>query len=235
MRVFVTPSQLVAGEITITGDEHHYVGIARRSRPGDSLDVVDGQGRRASATILQIRADATVLLAGPIEVERSKPPFVRALVPLIKGDRMDFGLEKLVEVGVDEVVVWPAERSVVKLAAAKRAAREAHYAHVIQAAARQSRRAITPTVSIADSLDSALHALPPGIRVMLDPEADRATLPGDAADLTIISGPEGGLTSAETEALAAAAFLPLGLGPRVLRAETAPVVAVSLVRAFTAS
>lgn len=235
MRIFVTPSQLVAGEVAISGDEHHYIGIARRCRPGDVLELLDGEGRRAAATILHIRADATVVMAGPIEVQRPALPHVRALVPLIKGDRMDYCLEKLVEVGVDEVVVWPAERSVVKLAREKRAARQTHYAHVMQAAARQSRRAITPAVSIADSLDAALSALPHGVRIALDPEAARGDLPSDAADLTIVSGPEGGLAAAEKDALTAAAFSRMGLGPRVLRAETAPVVAVAILRATTGS
>lgn len=235
MRVFVAPSQLVTGEVTISGDEHHYIGIARRCRPGDVLELLDGEGRRATATIVHIRADATVVIAGPIELQRPALPHVRALVPLIKGDRMDFCLEKLVEVGVDEVVVWPAERSVVKLAAAKRAARQTHYAHVMQAAARQSRRAITPAISIADSLDAALSALPHGIRIALDPEADRSQLSSNAADFTIVSGPEGGLAPTEADALIAASFSRMGLGPRVLRAETAPVVAVAVLRAATGS
>lgn len=235
MRAFVAPSQLVPGEIEITGDEHHYIGIARRSRPGDALELVDGEGRRADATIVKIRADATVIAVGAIEIERAIPPHVRVLVPLIKGERMDLCLEKLVEVGVDEIVVWPAERSVVKLDSAKRAARRAHYALVIQAATRQSRRSIAPTVCMAESLESAIHALPSGIRIVLDPAAERGAAPCDAVDVTIASGPEGGLAPAEDDALAAAQFSRLGLGPRVLRAETAPVVAVAVLRAATAS
>lgn len=235
MRVFVAPSRLVAGEIEVTGDEHRYLGFARRSRPGDALEVLDGEGRRASATIVRIGADATVVLVEAIEVERAPTPHVRVLAPLIKGDRMDLCLEKLVEVGADEIVVWPAERSVVKLDPGKRAARRAHYALVIQAATRQSRRAIAPTLAMAESLAAAVHALPSGIRIALDPHSERGTSPNDAADVTIASGPEGGFSPAEEDALTAAGFLRLGLGPRVLRAETAPVVAVALLRAATGS
>lgn len=235
MRVFVAPSQLVAGEIEITGDEHRYIGIVRRSRPGDELELFDGDGRRAAATIVRVLANATVVQVGAIESEPARPPHVRVLVPLIKGDRMDFCLEKLVEVGADEIVAWPGERSVVKLDPTKRAARCAHYASVVQAATRQSRRAIAPTVAIAESLRTAVQILPPGIRIALDPEVERTALPCDAADLTVASGPEGGLSPEEVHVLAAAGFLRLGLGPRVLRAETAPVVAVALVRNATAS
>lgn len=235
LRVFVAPAQLVPGEIEITGDEHRYLGFARRSRPGDALDVLDGEGRRAPATIVRIGANATVVLVGTIEFERATPPHVRVLVPLIKGDRMDLCLEKLVEVGADEIVVWPAERSVVKLDPRKRATRLAHLALVSQAAARQSRRTIAPIVSMADSLASAIGALPSGIRVVLDPNAERGSLPREAPDVTIASGPEGGISPAEDETLASASFVRQGLGPRVLRAETAPVVAVALLRAATTS
>ena len=87
-----------------------------------------------------------------------------------------------------------------------------------------------PAIRAADSLAAALASLPAGARLVLDPAADRGTLP-TADDITIISGPEGGLAPDELDALAAAGFASLGLGPRVLRAETAPLVAVALIRA----
>ena len=140
---------------------------------------------------------------------------------------MDTCLEKLVEVGVDEVIVWPAERSVVRLDASKRDARLAHYAAVIEAAAKQSGRATLPSVSFAE-LRHAIRALPEGARFVLDQGGERAAVAGD--DLTIISGPEGGFTWLESEQLATAGFRGLTLGPNTLRAETAPVVAVAVIR-----
>jgi 16S rRNA (uracil1498-N3)-methyltransferase len=234
MRIFVEPALLVPGDIAITGDEHHYLGFARRSRVGDPLELVDGEGRRAAAVIVKIGERETIVRAGAVETIADLPPRVRVLVPLIKGDRMDLCLEKLVEVGADELIVWPAERSVVKLDAARRESRQAHYAAAIQAAARQCGRATMPTVTIAESLRAAIAGLPGGVRLVLDPAADRAEVP-NTDDVTIASGPEGGLAPAELDALAAAGFVSLGLGPRVLRAETAPVVAVALVRAATAT
>lgn len=233
MRIFVAPAQLVAGELTVTGDEHHYLGRVRRARVGDAVDLVDGEGRRARARIAEITDAATRLEVEPPETIRPAPPHVRALVPLIKGDRMDTCLEKLVEVGVDAIVVWPAARSVVRLEPDRRDARIAKYQAAVQAAARQSGRAQVPAVSWADSLAAAIAALPAGARIVLDPTSDAPLAVGDDADVTIVSGPEGGLAPAELDALAA--FTPAGLGPRVLRAETAPVVAVALVRALTRS
>jgi 16S rRNA (uracil1498-N3)-methyltransferase len=160
---------------------------------------------------------------------------VRALVPLIKGDRMDACIEKLVEVGVDAIVVWPAARSVARLDDARRDSRLARYRAIARAAARQSGRAQVPDVTAAANLAAALADLPAGRRLVLDPSSD-APLQLDAGagdDLTIASGPEGGLTAGERDQLAG--FAPLGLGPRVLRADTAPVIAVALIRAATRS
>jgi 16S rRNA (uracil1498-N3)-methyltransferase len=232
VRIFVSP--LAVGDVSVRGDEHHYLSRVRRARTGDTVELVDGAGKRAAAVIAQITDGETVLRVESIEDVVDGLPRVRVLVPLIKGDRMDTCIEKLVEVGVDEIVVWPAARAVVKLDGSRLASRVEHYQALAQAAARQSGRASIPAVSAASSLAGALANLPAGARIVLDPAADRAAWPsGD--DVTLISGPEGGFARDELDALAAASFVSLGLGPRVLRAETAPVIAVALVRAATQS
>jgi 16S rRNA (uracil1498-N3)-methyltransferase len=245
MRIFIDPAELRAGELVVRGDEHHYLARVRRARPGDRVELLDGAGRRAVATIARITDDETTLAAGPPEPVATRPPFVRALVPLIKGDRMDTCLEKLVEVGVNAIVVWPAARSVARLDEGRRDARGAKYQALARSAARQSGRADVPEVAIAEDLAAALAGLPspnpgapgsPGARLVLDPASEVALDLGGATDVTVISGPEGGLAPDELDRLTGGAgFTPIGLGPRVLRAETAPVVAVALIRAATRS
>lgn len=222
MRIFV--EMLAAGEIVVRADEHHYLSRVRRARAGDAVELVDGAGHRASAVIEKIGESETVLRAGPVEEIAELPPRIRVLVPLIKGDRMDTCLEKLVEVGCDELVVWPAARSVVKLDDARRDARVAHYQAIAQAAARQSGRARVPAVSFA-TFAQAIAGVAHG--VVLDPYADRAAFP-TAGALTLITGPEGGFAPEELDALAT--WTHIGLGPRILRADTAPIVAVAILR-----
>jgi 16S rRNA (uracil1498-N3)-methyltransferase len=251
MRIFV--AELRAGELAISGDEHHYLSHVRRARVGDDLELVDGKGHRAKARIQTITDAETIVIAAAVDTVVDEPPRVRVLVPLIKGDRMDLCLEKLVEVGANELVVWRAERSIVKLDAHKRDARLAHYQGVAEAAARQCGRATMPRVTLAATLREILRELPAGARFVLDPAAERGTIdsapsfggaasPGkaglaiaEAVDITLASGPEGGLAPIELDQLATAGFTSLGLGPRMLRAETAPVVAVALIRAATKS
>ena len=236
MRLFVDPAELASGELLVRGDEHHYLTRVRRAEASDAIELLDGDGQRAPATIVAIGPRETRLRVGPIERVPPAVPVVRVLVPLIKGDRMDDGIEKLVEVGASELVVWHARRSVVSLGRSDRlAARTEHYQAVAKAAARQSGCATVPKVELRSSLAEALHDLRGAARIMLDPLAERAPLPREARDVTFVSGPEGGFAPDESDALGAAGFVALGLGPRVLRAETAPVVAVALLRAATES
>ena len=234
MRIFVDPGSLITGEISITGEEHHYIGRVRRVLVGQTIELVDGAGKRATAKIVRMTETETVVDVAEVEAVLEAAPHVRVLVPLIKGDRMDGCLEKLTEVGASELIVWQAERSVVRLEAAKRDARVAHYAGVVEAAARQCGRARVPGVRFTHTLREILRALPDGDRFVLDPTAERGQ-PSGVADVTVISGPEGGFSWIELDQLNAAGFLSLGLGPRVLRADTAPMVAVALIRAATAS
>jgi 16S rRNA (uracil1498-N3)-methyltransferase len=232
MRIFV--AAIAQGELVVRGEEHHYVARVRRARTGDAIELVDGAGMRASAVITAITDEATTLAVAAPETIAAKPPFVRAVIPAIKGDRMDVALEKLVEVGADEIVIFPAQRAIVKLED-KREAKLVKYRAALQAAARQSGRAQIPAVRIADSLADALAGASAQQRIVLDPASDAPLVIGVTAEVTLVSGPEGGLAPGELEALARAGFGAVGLGPRILRAETAPVVAVALIRQLTGS
>lgn len=242
----ITGAPLAAGELTVGGEEHHYLSRVRRARVGDTVELVDGEGMRANASIVAIGTDSTQLRVDAPQAVPDALPVIRALIPVIKGDRMDVCIEKLVEVGVDEIIVWPAARAVVKLVGSRRDSRLEHYRGIAQAAARQSGRAAVPRVEMADSLAVAIGRLPAGSNVVLDPGADQGqTLlhyfvrtgerVSDPTSISIVSGPEGGLSGAELDLVTGAGFSPVGLGPRVLRAETAPVIAVALVRAASKS
>src|SRR4051812_29911722 len=149
IRVFVDPAVLTAGELVVRGDEHHYLAHVRRARPGEPVELVDGAGRRAAATIARMSAGETALIAGLPEPIAPAPPRVRALLPLIKGDRMDSCIERRVGGGADAMGVGRAARWAAGRGAARRDARPARYRAIAQAAARQSGRAQIPDVTVA--------------------------------------------------------------------------------------
>lgn len=207
-----------------------------RLRRGDPVVVVDREGRAFRARIEGGRGDWTLRVIGPEPSDRMVQDVlrVRLLMGLLKADRTEWAVQKTTELGVCEVRVVVCERSVPRPAGAIR--RLARMRRVAAEAARQCGRATIPDVSLHDGLVSALADLPRGGRRFVLDEAP-ATRPLTLAlagagrdDVVLAVGPEGSFSPWERELLTAAGFEPAGLGPRVLRAETAAVVAVTVVQ-----
>ncbi len=244
IRVAHDLAAVAAGEVTITGDEAHYLTRVRRVRVGEALQLFDGAGRTAAATIVRLTATSVVVAAQMPVTEPPVLPHITALIPLIKGDRFDYCVEKLIEVGVDAILVWQAERAVVKLDGDRARARVDKWRSAITAATRQAGRAHEATIDGVLPLHGpagALARLPANaLRLLLHPSGGTPLLQlrrSDHEDLrspiVVLTGPEGGLAPDEIEALTTQHFCPAELGPRILRAETAPVIAVALLRAWT--
>lgn len=234
IRVLVDAAALRAGgELDVTGDEHTYLTRARRVVRGDAVEVFDGHGAVAAATVVLVDGARARLAIGEVRREAQRGPTVAALLPLIKGDRMDACLEKLVEVGVDEIVLYEATRAVVRLEPAKVADRLRRWQAVLLAGARQAGRAAPPTITAPVPLGAALASLPAGgYRVVADPTASAPPRwpPAPVARVVVLTGPEGGLAPEELTAAQGAGFAAVSLGDLVLRADTAPVVAVAHLR-----
>lgn len=230
MRVLVPAAAIAAGRAVVTGDDHHYLFRVRRLAPGAAVVVFDGAGQEADAIVEEIRAGDAVLRVGAARREPPPAPHLTVIQALIKGERMDWCVQKLVEVGVDRVVVVATERCVVRLDAARAASRQVRLAAIAREAAKQARRAAVPPVDLL-GLDEAL-ALPAELRVVGHPGAAPlgARLDAPAASVALLVGPEGGLAPGELERALAAGFEAVSLGPYILRAETAGVAAVAAFR-----
>ena len=231
MRVLVDPAALASGRAVVTGDDHHYLFRVRRLAPGARLVAFDGEGGEADAEVASVAADHAVLALGA--PRREPPPTLHLTViqGLIKGERMDWCVQKLVEVGADRIVLVQTERAVVRLDGDRAASRQARLAAIAREAAKQSRRAAVPPVELV-ALDAAL-ARPAGLRLVCHPAAAaplRDHLATRERSVAILVGPEGGLAPGELERAATAGFEAVSLGRGVLRAETAGVAAVSAFR-----
>jgi len=237
-RLLVAPPRLVAGRLTIDGDDHAYLFRVRRLAVGDAIVVFDGAGREAPAVAVEVGAAHAVLdVAAPREVPRPAP-HVTVVQSALKGERMDWCLEKLVEVGADAVVVVETARAVVRLDADRRAKRQVRHQRIAQEAARQCGRADVPPVVALPDLKAALAGLAAEVRLVADPATDApvlAAVPLTAASVALVVGPEGGLTVDEIAAAVAAGCVPVSLGATVLRAETAGAAAVFAIRALRAA
>jgi 16S rRNA (uracil1498-N3)-methyltransferase len=231
-RLFVPPSRLAARQLTLTGPEHRHIARVLRARPGQAVTLFDGIGGEVDAEVVRVGDRETELaLRG-----RREAPTVTTGVPLVllaaipRGARMDFLLQKTVELGVSRIVPVVMARSVVRPDAGK----QGRWQTIAQEAARQSGRADVPGVDAPTALGAALAdaALPARRFVIWEGEKSRAlgaALAGAAPVATaLLVGPEGGFAPGEVDAARAAGFVPAGLGPRILRVETAAMVAVAL-------
>jgi 16S rRNA (uracil1498-N3)-methyltransferase len=231
MRVLVDAASIAAGRAVVRGDDHHYLFRVRRLAPGARLVVFDGEGTEADAEVEQVAAEEAVLRVENPRREAAPALRITVIQGLIKGERMDWCVQKLVEVGVDRIVLVATERAVVKLDPARAASRKDRLAAIAREAAKQARRATVPGIEVA-TLAEAL-ATPADLRLVCHPSAElalRDVLPRPASSAALLVGPEGGLAPGEVERALSAGFEAVRLGGTVLRAETAGVAAVAALR-----
>jgi 16S rRNA (uracil1498-N3)-methyltransferase len=198
-----------------------------RLQPGAVVTLFDGDGGEWAATVTQMgRSDVTVRLGGRLEVDRELALPVTLALGVPANDRMDAVVEKAAELGVRAIQPLMCERSVLRLAGDRAARKVAHWQAVAVSACEQSGRTRVPQVAPVCALGDWVRALSPGDAAcwMLSLAEARplAALAAPTAGVICLSGPEGGLTPAEEANARAAGFTPVSLGPRVLRADTAP-------------
>lgn len=200
----------------------------RRVQPGDTLCLFDGSGRDWPAEVLTMtRSEVRVHVGEPVAVQRELACAVTLAVGMPANDRMDALVEKASELGVARLQPLLCERSVLRLDGERAVKKREHWQGVAIAACEQSGRARVPVVEPVRTLLQWLQAEVPASaqRLLLSPQPGvlpLRALYGGAAELCALSGPEGGLSPAEEAAAGAAGFIAAGLGPRVLRADTAP-------------
>ena len=206
----------------------------RRVQPGDALRLFDGRGSDWSAEVLAMgRSEVRVRIALPLPAAAAELPLAITLaLGMPANERMDMVVEKATELGAARIQPLHTERSVLRLAGARAERKRAHWQAIAEAACEQCGRARVPVVepvrSLAEWLTTSPAAAPGPIRLVLSLQADAHSLPLRAAAApaarawTALNGPEGGLTADEEIAARRHGFLPITLGPRVLRADTAP-------------
>ena len=218
------------GPVELPPDAAHHARDVLRLRVGDPLRVFDGTGQERAATVLRVdRRGVLASLAEPVPSRPESPLRLVLAVSPLKADLLEDVIRRSTELGVSEI--WPVVTARTDAVArpALSGSRLVRWQRVAVGAAEQCGRATVPRVAPARELDDLLVAPFDGLRVALleaGAEAPLAALPRATAALLLI-GPAGGLAPAEVERLRRAGFATAALGPRVLRAETAAVAAVT--------
>lgn len=228
-RLFLPPERIGPGRGRLTAEARHYLADVLRLGEGDRVEVFDGRGGSYEG---RLEAGLETIALGPRAAARAGFPEIALLFALAKGEKVDLVVQKATELGASRIAPFAAERSVVRLDGAKGEERARRWRRIAEEASRQSGRADVPEVSAPRPLVDALGTLPPGTASFVfhpggePPRAGAAAIAGLAA----VVGPEGGLTAAELDACLRAGARAASLGPRVLRAETAAIVAVALLQ-----
>ncbi|WP_313034394.1 16S rRNA (uracil(1498)-N(3))-methyltransferase [Massilia alkalitolerans] len=230
---FYCPAPLVTGAtVDLPETVAHHLHVLRM-QPGDALTLFDGSGGQYAATLADIgkrRASALLGAHDPLDVEL---PYALTLAQgLPEGAKMDWIIEKAVELGVARIAPLAARRSVVRLSGERAEKRHLHWEGVIVSASEQCGR--NRLAQLAPVIDFGRWIATPSSapRILLSPRAttslaDWARAEGPQA-LTLMVGPEGGFTGEEEDAAIEAGAIALSVGPRVLRTETAALAAVAM-------
>ncbi len=216
------------GECRLSAVKAHHVAHVLRLVPGNPVLLFDGRGTVHDAVITTIaRGAVSVRVNSSRREDRESPLQVTLAQAVSSGERMDYTIQKAVELGVSAVQPLLSERCVVRLSGERAAKRVLHWQGVVAAACEQCGRnhmpEVRPLLSLRDWLEQPAAA--DGLRLLLAPGAATSLreLSRPSGVVTVLAGPEGGLTAVEADDAGRAGFRPLRLGPRVLRTETAAV------------
>ena len=236
-----TLDQMVPGGVfVLQGPEARHAVAVKRLAPGESVDIADGAGKRLTGTVVAASPSELTVECSALTAEE-KPDIRLVLVQaLAKGDRDELAVETATELGIDAVIPWQSERSIVRWKGERAAKAHAKWQSVATAAAKQARRAWIPEVRAAvETPGLAAAAAAADLAIILHEDAVRpfrsvleswrATADGSRPrEILLIVGPEGGISPREVTRLCSAGAVTALLGHHVLRSSTAGPAAVVL-------
>ncbi len=234
---FVEPSSIRGNDIEISGSDYNHIKNVLRMKKGECVSVSDGMSKKEYRCHIEEYSGEKVLLKLDFikEADVELPVYVTLFQGLPKAGKMDIIVEKCTELGVYEIIPVATERSVVKLSGKKAADRAAHWQGKAQAAAKQSKRAVIPSVGQVISMEEALEKcvdfeyilIPYELAENMDKTREVLSNVKKGSRIAVFIGPEGGFSEHEIDMAEKKGAVPLTLGKRILRTETAGMVVLS--------
>lgn len=232
MRVsrFFLDAPLASGEQILEGDLAHYIGRVLRLGPGTPVQIFNGSGREWPGEVVEVsKRQVRLALGEAVAGLQESALHIHLGQALSRGERMDWAIQKAVELGVAEITPLFTERCEVRLQGERADKRQQHWQQIAVSACEQCGRSRVPTVHPPVALSEWLAGLQAELKLVLHHRTDQdlRSLPAPAT-LGLLIGPEGGLSAGEIKQAEEGGFRAARFGPRVLRTETAPVVAISV-------
>ena len=222
---------LTTGEIiNLPRDKAHHISHVLRMRLGNSIKLINDSGNEYLSKIIEIsKKSAQIEIGKSIRTTNESPLTINLCLAVARGQHMDFSIQKAVELGVKNIIPVISEFSNVKIQDDRVSNKLSHWQNIIISATEQCGRSYLTQIQKPVSLTEWMSIESSKSRLILHPESNQSmssiSLPDD--ELTLMIGPEGGFSDAEVEHAQENGCQPISLGPRILRAETAAVCAVS--------
>ena len=220
--------------LELSPEAGQHVGVVLRMQPGDKITLFCGDNREFAALLQEVhKKKVSVKIEEERAINRESPRKIHLAQAISKGDRMEFVVQKAVELGVASISPIITSRSVVRLEAERMEKKLAQWQAVAIAACEQSGRNQIPLINKVLALDDYLQQETAPLKLVLDPRESKGWRDYEfaQAELALLIGPEGGFSKEELRQIFSADFNPLRLGPRVLRTETAAMAALSVLQA----
>ncbi|WP_371188373.1 16S rRNA (uracil(1498)-N(3))-methyltransferase [Thalassotalea maritima] len=229
-RFYQAGDYTVGQTITLSDDVFGHVIRVLRLKQGDTIYLFNGDGHDYQATLVEVsKKQAVADITQAIAIDNESPLSIHLGQGISRGDRMDFTLQKSVELGVTKITPLFTERCGVKLNAERLEKKRQQWQKIVISACEQSGRAVVPEVMPAISLQEWLAQPTASLKLNLHPKAQYSigNLPHQASATRLLIGPEGGLSDDEISEANDSGFVDVLLGPRVLRTETAALAAIT--------
>ncbi|MDM9649921.1 16S rRNA (uracil(1498)-N(3))-methyltransferase [Pseudomonas wenzhouensis] len=226
---FFIDAPLSLGQHELPEAQAHYIGRVLRHAVGDAVQLFDGSGQEYLGELIEVgkksvRVELRETFAGLSE----SPLHIHLGQGLSRGERMDWAIQKATELGASEITPIVSTRCEVRLKDERADKRMAHWRQVAISACEQCGRSVLPLIHAPLELEAWLQQIEADLKLVLHPVAAPLQSHDKPNSLAFLVGPEGGLSEAEVDQAKAVGFHAARLGPRVLRTETAPVVALSV-------
>ena len=221
--------------ITLDKDAARYLSFVLRMTSGQMLNLFNGEGGEYVAEVVSLsKNQVTVSIKESLPNDRESLLKIHLVIGISRGERMDWVIQKATELGVHTITPIFTERTEVKLAGSRLEKRLVHWQQVSISACEQCLRNVVPTINSAVSLQQCLGTHDGGLKIVLHHRTERplTELQNTNNHVTILVGPEGGLSDDEITLAESNGYNAVKLGPRVLRTETAPLAAISILQSL---
>ncbi|WP_131782211.1 16S rRNA (uracil(1498)-N(3))-methyltransferase [Legionella gresilensis] len=234
IRVYQAGEYEIGQQIELSSEAGQHVGVVLRMQPGERLTLFCGNNYEFNTEIVSVHKKKVIVkILSKQEVNRESPCLIHLAQAISKGERMEIVVQKAVELGVASITPLITEHCAVKVDSERFEKKRLQWQAIAISACEQSGRNKIPKINPIISLQQYLRQPLPKLNVVLTPDAMQnwKGLEQKIPEIGLIIGPEGGLSTIELDYLIKQQFLPMSLGPRILRTETAAIVALSVLQA----